>query len=147
MPKRPSLARPGALFRLMSATPLQLFESYDRLSYIHNCISVLEFQYWNIQYWNSKFDKGLWNMVEWARNGSSGALPRKQGKYMSTPETPEGFKTAEEIAVELRAPISRVQSAVKTLNIMQVTFPSDQRRRYYRPEDVEKIREYVLKKS
>lgn len=56
---------------------------------------------------------------------------------------PAGFKTLEEIAVELRVPLSRVQAAINALGIPQQSFPPDRRRRYYAPQDVEKIKEWV----
>ncbi len=56
---------------------------------------------------------------------------------------PVGFKSVEEIAVELRVPLSRVQAAINALNIPQQSFPPDRRRRYYAPSDVDKIKEWV----
>lgn len=55
---------------------------------------------------------------------------------------PEGYKTAEQIAVEFDKPINRIRRAIRELDIVQQVFPRD-RRRYYRPEDVERIREWV----
>ncbi len=56
---------------------------------------------------------------------------------------PAGYKTVEQVAVELDAPISRVQAAINSLNIPSQSFAPDRRRRYYTPEDVAKIKEWV----
>jgi len=56
---------------------------------------------------------------------------------------PEGFKVLEEIAVELRVPISRVQAAINALGVPSQSFPPDRRRRYYAPDDVKKIADWV----
>jgi hypothetical protein len=56
---------------------------------------------------------------------------------------PTGFKTPEEIAVEFRVPVSRVQTAIKELNIVPSIFPDDRRRRYYSPDDIRKIKEWI----
>jgi DNA-binding transcriptional regulator GbsR (MarR family) len=56
---------------------------------------------------------------------------------------PAGFKTIEEIAVEMKVPMSRVQAAINALNIPQQSFPPDRRRRYYAPQDVVKIKEWL----
>jgi hypothetical protein len=56
---------------------------------------------------------------------------------------PAGFKTIEEIAVEMQVPLGRVQTAINTLNIPQQSFSPDRRRRYYAPQDVEKIKEWL----
>jgi hypothetical protein len=56
---------------------------------------------------------------------------------------PQGYKTIEEIAVELKVPLGRVQAAVNALGIVQKVFPPDRRRRYYAPEDIEKITEWA----
>jgi hypothetical protein len=56
---------------------------------------------------------------------------------------PAGFKTVEEIAVEMKVPLSRVQAAINALNIPQQSFPPDRRRRYYAPQDIAKIKEWL----
>ena len=56
---------------------------------------------------------------------------------------PEGYKTVEEIAVELKVPLGRVQAAVNALNIPQESFPPDRRRRYYSPESIGKITKWL----
>ncbi len=56
---------------------------------------------------------------------------------------PEGYKTVEQIAVELDVPLGRVQAAINALSIPSQSFPPDKRRRYYAPEDVKKIAGWV----
>ncbi len=56
---------------------------------------------------------------------------------------PVGYKTMEQIAVELDVPISRVQAAINALSIPSQSFPPDRRRRYYSPEDAARIKEWV----
>lgn len=56
---------------------------------------------------------------------------------------PNGFKTPEEIAVEFNVPVSRVQTAIKELNVVPSIFPDDRRRRYYSPEDIRRIKEWI----
>lgn len=56
---------------------------------------------------------------------------------------PAGYKTMEQIAVELDVPIGRVQAAINALSIPTQSFPPDRRRRYYTPQDVERIKEWV----
>ena len=53
---------------------------------------------------------------------------------------PQGYLTAEEIAVEMRVPIYRVAKVAKDLNIPQVVYPEDNRRRYS-PENVKRIKQ------
>jgi hypothetical protein len=59
---------------------------------------------------------------------------------------PDGFKTPEEIAVEFRVPMSRVQAAIRELNIVPSIFPDDRRRRYYSPDDIRKIKDWIEKR-
>ena len=56
---------------------------------------------------------------------------------------PAGYKTVEQIAVELDQTLNRIQTAVRELNLPQAVFPEDRRRRYYSPEDIEKIKQWV----
>ncbi len=56
---------------------------------------------------------------------------------------PAGYKTVEQIAVELDQTLNRIQTAVRELNLPQTVFPEDRRRRYYSPEDIEKIKQWV----
>jgi hypothetical protein len=56
---------------------------------------------------------------------------------------PPGYKTIEEIAVELKIPLGRAQAAINALNIPQESFPPDRRRRYYSPESVAKIMDWL----
>jgi hypothetical protein len=56
---------------------------------------------------------------------------------------PNGYKTPEEIAVEFRQTYNRIMTAIRELNIVPVIFPEDRRRRYYSPEDKEKIRQWI----
>ena len=58
---------------------------------------------------------------------------------------PQGYKTIEQIAVELNVPLGRVQAAINALGIPSQSFPPDKRRRYYAPQDVERITEWVRK--
>ena len=71
-------------------------------------------------------------------NGSSGG--------QTAMAAPEGYKTIEEIAVELKMPLGRVQAAINTLNIPQQSFPPDRRRRYYSPEAVRQITQWLSNK-
>jgi hypothetical protein len=68
---------------------------------------------------------------------------RNASERGNTMGAPSGFKTIEEIAVEMKVPLGRVQTAINTLNIPQQSFPPDRRRRYYAPEDIEKIKEWL----
>ncbi len=56
---------------------------------------------------------------------------------------PTGFKTPEEIAVEAKQTYNRIMTAIRELNIVPTIFPDDRRRRYYRPEAVEKIMDWL----
>ena len=56
---------------------------------------------------------------------------------------PAGYKTVEEIAVELKVPLGRVQAAINATGVVQKGFPPDRRRRYYSPEDFAKIKEWI----
>lgn len=56
---------------------------------------------------------------------------------------PEGYKTIEEIAVDAKVPLGRVQTAIKELNIAPNIFPPERRRRYYSPGDVNRIKEWL----
>ncbi len=56
---------------------------------------------------------------------------------------PNGYKTPEEIAVDFKVPVSRIQTAIRELNITPAIFPDDRRRRYYSPDDIRKIKEWI----
>ena len=56
---------------------------------------------------------------------------------------PEGYKTVEEIAVELKQTYNRIQTAIKELEISQTVFAEDRRRRYYSPEAVQQIKDWI----
>lgn len=48
--------------------------------------------------------------------------------------------------VELKAPLGRVQTAIKTHNIPQQSFPPDRRLRYYSPEAIQQITPWLSNK-
>jgi len=99
-------------------------------------ITIVKYQYIimsYIEYW--KPDNAANPMLQWDQG-----ILKERGNIMGAPS---GFKTIEEIAVENKVPLSRVQTAINTLNIPQQSFPPDRRRRYYAPEDVEKIKEWL----
>jgi len=56
---------------------------------------------------------------------------------------PSGYKTPEEIAVEFKQTYNRIMTAIRELNIVPTIFPEDRRRRFYSPQDVERIREWL----
>jgi hypothetical protein len=56
---------------------------------------------------------------------------------------PEGFKTVEQIAVELNQTLNRVHTAIRELGIVQQVFPDDRRRRYYSPQDIQRIKKWI----
>ena len=56
---------------------------------------------------------------------------------------PSGYKTPEEVAVESKQTYNRVMTAIRELNIVPTIFPDDRRRRFYSPEDVEKIKDWL----
>jgi hypothetical protein len=56
---------------------------------------------------------------------------------------PTGYKTPEQIAVELEKTYNRIMTAIRELNIVPTIFPEDRRRRFYSPQDVERIREWL----
>ena len=60
---------------------------------------------------------------------------------------PDGYKSVEEIAVELKQTYNRIQTAIRELELPQTIFPEDRRRRYYSPEAVKKIMEWVTNRS
>jgi hypothetical protein len=56
---------------------------------------------------------------------------------------PEGYKTIEQIAVELNQTLNRIHTAIRELGIVQQVFPDDRRRRYYSPTDIQRIKEWI----
>jgi len=56
---------------------------------------------------------------------------------------PEGYKTIEQIAVELNQTLNRIHTATRELGIVQQVFPDDRRRRYYSPADIQRIKEWI----
>jgi hypothetical protein len=56
---------------------------------------------------------------------------------------PNGYQTPEEIAVETKQTYNRIMTAIRELNIVPTIFPDDRRRRYYSPEDIEKIKVWL----
>lgn len=58
----------------------------------------------------------------------------------------EGFKTAEEIAVDVGMSASWVNNVGKDLGLQRVILPGDNRRRYS-PEDVKRIKERAAKRG
>ena len=57
--------------------------------------------------------------------------------------TPDGYKSVEQIAVENNQTYNRVQTAIKELGIPQTVFAEDRRRRFYSPEAVEQIKQWL----
>ncbi len=56
---------------------------------------------------------------------------------------PDGYKSVEQIAVELNQTLNRIQTAIRELGIVQKVFPDDRRRRYYSPEDIDRIKDWL----
>ena len=56
---------------------------------------------------------------------------------------PTGYKTPEQIAVDSAQTYNRIMTAIRELNIVPIIFPEDRRRRFYSPEDVERIKEWL----
>jgi hypothetical protein len=56
---------------------------------------------------------------------------------------PDGYKTPEEIAVELKQTYNRIMTAIRELYMVPTIFPDDRRRRYYSPDDIRKIKEWI----
>lgn len=55
---------------------------------------------------------------------------------------PEGYKTAEEIAVEASKSIHLINQIAKDLGLQKVIFPDDNRRRFS-PESVKRIKDAI----
>ncbi len=55
-----------------------------------------------------------------------------------------GYKTLDLIASELGVGERKVRQAIEAMKIEPVTFRVDQRYRYYSPEDIERIKRWVL---
>jgi hypothetical protein len=58
----------------------------------------------------------------------------------------EGYKTAEDIAVEIGMSAAWVNNVGKELGMQRVVLPGDNRRRYS-PQDVERIKERAAKRG
>ncbi len=56
----------------------------------------------------------------------------------------EGYKTLDLVIEEVRATENRVRIAIAALDIQTRTFPTDRRHRYYSPEDIQKIKEWLM---
>lgn len=56
---------------------------------------------------------------------------------------PDGYKQVHEIAAEEHVPPNRVRKAIEKLGVLQVVSSDDGRLRYCRPEDVQRIREWL----
>jgi hypothetical protein len=54
-----------------------------------------------------------------------------------------GYKTIDVIMAELEATEEQVRALIALLKIQPTFFPDDRRRRYYSPEDVERIKRAV----
>ncbi|HEY7413749.1 MAG TPA: hypothetical protein VH593_01040 [Ktedonobacteraceae bacterium] len=55
----------------------------------------------------------------------------------------EGYKTLESIMQELGIGQPKARQALRVLNIQPITFNRDKRIKYYRPEDIERIKEWL----
>jgi len=59
----------------------------------------------------------------------------------------DGYKTIDlviqEVTRETGAGAQRVRIAIAALNIQTVSFPGDRRARYYSPEDIERIKQWI----
>jgi hypothetical protein len=56
-----------------------------------------------------------------------------------------GYKTLEEIAIELDVAPAKVRTLVARLDIQPRRFPDDLRKLYYSPDDVQRIRQLLGK--
>lgn len=63
-------------------------------------------------------------------------------KVTSVPEK-DGFKTIDLIAGELSLSEDKVRTLIAVLNLQPRTFSDDRRRRYYSPDDVERLRKLL----
>jgi hypothetical protein len=59
---------------------------------------------------------------------------------------PVGYKTAEEIAVEVGRSIYLVNQVAKELGLQKVVFPEDNRRRFS-PENVQRLKEAIANRG
>ena len=57
----------------------------------------------------------------------------------------DGYKTIDLVIKELGVSEQRVRIAIAALNIQTFTFPVDRRTRYYSPEDIQKIKDWLDK--
>jgi hypothetical protein len=55
----------------------------------------------------------------------------------------EGYKTLDLVAKELDVGDDRIRALIAVLNIQSRTFSDDRRRRYYSPEDIERLRSLI----
>ena len=55
---------------------------------------------------------------------------------------PEGYKTAEDIAVAVGRPIYLINQIAKELGLQKTVFPGDNRRRFS-PENVKRLKEAI----
>ncbi len=59
---------------------------------------------------------------------------------------PAGYKTAEEIAVEVGRSIYLVNQVAKELGLQKIVFPEDNRRRFS-PENVQRLKEAIANRG
>jgi hypothetical protein len=57
-----------------------------------------------------------------------------------------GYKTLDLIVTELGYSEFKIRDAVRTLNIQPVTFNADRRVKYYSPQDVQRIKDWLESK-
>jgi hypothetical protein len=55
----------------------------------------------------------------------------------------DGYKTIDLVIQEVNVPENRVRVAIAALDIQTRTFATDRRHRYYSPEDIERIKEWL----
>jgi hypothetical protein len=55
----------------------------------------------------------------------------------------EGYKTFDLVMQEVGATENRVRIAIAALDIQTRTFPTDRRHRYYSPEDIQRIKDWL----
>lgn len=56
----------------------------------------------------------------------------------------EGYKTLDLVATELHVGERKVRQAIEALRIEPTVFRVDQRYRYYSPDDIKRIKEWIL---
>lgn len=66
-------------------------------------------------------------------------MERVTGTMLNHP----GYMTLAEIQAELKATTEEIRALISLLNIQPTFFPEDKRRRYYKVEDVERMKKAV----